>query len=89
MHLFYISSKPRPSYALRLSTPPFRGARPSALISAAAFLRYVGKAVSQSCRQPATAINADGPILTLAACSVYAHADNPRLLVRGCLKPAR
>lgn len=53
--------------------------------SAAAFRRYVTKAMSQSYWQPDTAIAADGPILTLATCSTYANADNPRLLVHGLL----
>lgn len=60
---------------------------PTAFESAAAFQRYVGKAVSQSYWPSDTAIAADGPILTLVTCSTYTHADNPRLLVHGCLVP--
>lgn len=53
--------------------------------SAADFQRYIDKAATQSYWQPDKATAADGSILTLATCSTYENADNPRLLVHGRL----
>lgn len=53
--------------------------------SADDFQRYLNKALEQSYWQPGFAVRAGGPTLTLATCSTYGNADNPRLLVHGLL----
>ncbi|MEA4940465.1 MAG: class B sortase [Christensenella sp.] len=52
-----------------------------------AFQRYLNKAVEQSYWQSDTTVNTDNPSLALVTCSTYTNADNPRLLVHGCLIP--
>jgi len=51
------------------------------------FRRYLNKAVEQSYWQADLSAGTDTPSLTLATCSTYANADNPRLLVHGYLVP--
>lgn len=57
----------------------------TAFQSAEDFQRYLNKALEQSYWQPDFPVRAGGPTLTLATCSTYAKADNPRLLVHGLL----
>lgn len=55
--------------------------------SKTAFQRYLNKAVEQSYWQPEAKPGTDNPTLTLATCSTYENADNPRLLLHGVLIP--
>lgn len=57
----------------------------TAFESAAAFQRYLDKAVEQSYWRTGAEPGTGQSALTLATCSTYANADNPRLLVHGLL----
>lgn len=59
----------------------------TAFKSADDFQRYLNKALEQSYWQPGFPVRANGPTLTLATCSAYANANDPRLLVHGLLVP--
>ena len=55
--------------------------------SEAAYASYLTKAIGQSYWKAPFAADASYATLTLVTCSVYANADNPRVLVHGRLVP--